>query len=111
MQARKLQIGTLGDRVRGGKARARNLSPERRSEIACWARLVRGQKDRGEFSSAEFVKRFVARLRSFDPDLATFVKAAHRLPIKYQKNMCSLLSSEEQETLQRVHDEVLKEGF
>jgi hypothetical protein len=88
----------------------RTLSPERRREIAQFARLVREQKSRGEFTSAEFVERLVARLRSCEPDLALYVKAARCLPVKYQQKMLNILSPEEQETLQRVHDDVLSAG-
>jgi hypothetical protein len=103
MQARKrVQVARSG-----GRARARNLSPDRRREIAQFARLVREQKSRGEFTSAEFIERLVVRLRSSEPDLALYVKAARRLPIKYQKKMPALLSEGEKAALQQAHDEVL----
>ena len=91
----------------GGRERARSLSPERRREIAQFARLVREQKARGESTTAEFIKRLLLRLRACEPDLALYVKAARRLPVKYQQRMPVLLSEEEKATLQRVHDEVL----
>jgi hypothetical protein len=93
---------------RGGKARTRNLSPERRREIAGLARLAREQKSHGRLTTTEFVRRLIARLRVYDADLALFVRAAWRMPVKYQERVRVLLSREELELLGKAQDEVLR---
>jgi hypothetical protein len=57
MQALQVRIASLG-----GRARKRRLSPERRSEIASWARFIRKQKENGELAETEIVKRITRLL-------------------------------------------------
>jgi len=101
-----IQSGTLRDRRRGGKARARTLSPERRSEIAGFARWNRKQRDSGRLSDAEFIVKLVQGLRAVDPDLASFVKKASSLPFKYQERIFQILTPDESEVIRRAQEEV-----
>ena len=65
---------------RGGNARARNLSPEVRSEVASWAELIRSQRRRGEVTYTEQRRRLIHLLHSEDPGLAAVLKSLSRLP-------------------------------
>jgi hypothetical protein len=86
----------------GGKARARNLSPKRRREIAQLARLIRTQKKNGQTPDTERREILVNRLRASDPDLGAFVKVLYCLPAKYQGRLSLTLSVDEVRTLGRV---------
>jgi hypothetical protein len=91
---------------RGGRARARKLSASRRSEIASWARFIRRQKERGEVTEVETLKRLIHQLHASDPDLAAFVKLICRLPWKYQENARLLLPLDEQELVRRTMEQI-----
>ena len=75
---------------RGGQARARNLSPEKRREVASWARLIRAQKKLGLVTEAEQRHRLIELVRTEDPDLAALLNfllshlPAHRADELYQ---------------------------
>ncbi len=107
MQAQNVvAAGTLRDRRRGGKARARHLSPERRKEIAGWARWCRKQRESGRLSDAEFIVKLVQELRAVDPDLASFVKKASSLPFKFQERIFQVLTADESEVIRRAQEEI-----
>jgi len=99
MQALRVKIAS-----RGGKARARTLSPERRREIASFARWNRKQREGGRLSDAEFIVKLVQELRSVDPDLASFVKKASSLPFKFQERIFQVLTPDESEVIRRAQE-------
>jgi hypothetical protein len=105
VQAQKtIQAGTFRDRVRGGKARARSLSPERRQEIASFARWNRKQREDGQLSDSEFVEKLIHQVRAVDPDLSAFVKKASSLPFKYQERVFQILTPDETEVIRRAQE-------
>jgi hypothetical protein len=105
VQAQKaVQSGTFRDRVRGGKARARQLSPERRREIASFARWNRKQRENGQLSDSEFVEKLIHQVRAVDPDLASFVKKASSLPFKFQERIFQVLTADEAEVIRRAQE-------
>jgi hypothetical protein len=109
VQAEKaVPSGTFHDRVRGGKARARTLSPERRREIASFARWNRQQKANGKISDAEYNGRLVHQIRATDPDLAAFFKKASSLPFKYQERVFQILTTDEAEVIRRAQEALCK---
>lgn len=99
MQALRVKIAS-----RGGRARARILSPERRREIASFAHWNRKQRESGKLSDAEFISKLVHQLRAVDPDLASFVKKASSLPFKFQERIFQVLTSEEAEAIRRAQE-------
>lgn len=109
MQAQKtIQAGTFRDRVRGGRARARTLSPERRKEIASWARSNRRQRESGRLSDSEFIEKLIHQIRATDPDLAAFVKKASSLPFKYQERIFQVLTTDEAEVIRLAQEALSK---
>jgi len=107
MQAQKrIQAGTFRDRVRGGRARARSLSPGRRQEIAKFARWNRKQKENGQLSDSEFVEKLVHQLRALDPDLSSFVKKASSMPFKFQERIFQVLTGDEAELIRQAQEQV-----
>jgi hypothetical protein len=105
VQAQKaVQSGTFRDRVRGGKARARTLSPERRREIASFARWNRKQRENGQLSDSEFVEKLIHQVRAVDPDLASFVKKASSLPFKFQERIFQVLTADEADVIRRAQE-------
>jgi hypothetical protein len=103
-----IQAGTLRDRRRGGNARARQLSPERRSEIASFARWNRRQREDGRLSDSEFIGKLVHEVRAVDPDLASFVKKASSLPFKYQERIFQILNVHEAEVIRLAQEALCK---
>jgi hypothetical protein len=109
MQAQKLvQAGTLRDRRRGGNVRALQLSPERRREIASFARWNRKQREDGQLSDSEFVEKLVFQLRAVDPDLSCFVKKASSMPFKFQERLFQILTPDEAEVIRQAQDAVCR---
>ena len=105
MQAQTtIQAGTFRDRIRGGKARARSLSPARRKEIASFARWNRNQKESGKLSDSEFIRKLIHQLRAADPDLAAFVQKTLSLPFKYQERILQTLTASECEVIRLAHE-------
>ena len=105
MQAQNLiKSGTFRDRIRGGNARARTLSPERRREIAGFARWNRQQRATGKVSDAEYIVKLIHQIRATDPDLAAFVKKASSLPFKYQERVFQILTPDEAEAIRRAQE-------
>jgi hypothetical protein len=86
----------------GGKTRSRNLSPERRREIARLAVQERIAKLRGELSVREVSNQVVLCLRSVDPDFAIVVRTMQSWPTRHQQRGTSLFSPQEKELLQRA---------
>ena len=110
MQAQNLvQSGTLRDRRRGGRARARTLSPERRSEIASWAHFVRKKKAQGQ-PITEQIARTIQIVRADDPDLASFLKVTSRMPMKYSERLSQVLTDREKQTIERAWQKVVSEA-
>lgn len=84
----------------GGKARARSLSPERRCEIARWARFNREQKAQGQITATEQMERTIKLVRVENPDLAAFLKAISRMPFKYAERVTLVLSDDEKRLIE-----------
>jgi hypothetical protein len=104
MQAtRRVQIASSG-----GRARARTLSPERRREIASFARWNRRQRESGQLSDSEFIGKLVRQIRASDPDLSAFVKKASSMPFKFQERMYQILTPAEIETIGRAQEALCK---
>ena len=95
---------------RGGEARSRNLSPERRSEIATWAHFIRRQKERGAVPLTEQMQRTIQLVRVENPDLAAFLKVTSRMPMKYSERLVQVLSSEEKQVIERAWQAAVFEG-
>src|ERR1700674_2602180 len=106
MQALRVKIASLG-----GKARSRNLSPERRREIATWAHFIRRQKEHGTVTLTEQMQRAIQIVRAENPDLATFLKITSRMPMKYSERLGQVLSNEEKQIIERAWQKVLSEGM
>jgi hypothetical protein len=104
MQALRIKIAGLG-----GRARARNLSPQRRSEIATWALFIRRQRERGETTATEQQRRVIQIVRTENPDLATFLKVISRMPMKYGERTVQVLSQEERQIIERAWKKVVSE--
>jgi hypothetical protein len=92
---------------RGGRARTRNLSPEKRSEIASWAHFIREQKQRGETTLAEQRGRFIRLVQVHDPDLAALLNFLSRLTTKRAFTMYMALPTEERAFIERLGYELL----
>jgi hypothetical protein len=90
----------------GGRARTRTLSPERRREIARFARSNRWRLEKWGISEVELVKNFVHQIRASDPDLATFVKKACSMPYRFQDRLFQMLNPDEVETINRVREAI-----
>lgn len=99
MQAIRVKIAS-----RGGRARARTLSPERRREIASFAHWNRKQRENGDMSDAERVKKLVHQIRATDPDLAAFVKKASSMPFKFQERLFQVLTTDEADVIRRAQE-------
>ena len=99
MQALKIKIAGLG-----GRARARSLSPQRRSEIASWARRNRKQRENGEVSDADYLKILVSHIRASDPDFASFIKKICSMPLRFQERISKLLTPDELDLINQAHD-------
>jgi hypothetical protein len=97
-----IQAGTLRDRRRGGHSRARNLSPQRRSEIASWARRNRKQRENGETPDAQYLKSLVNQIRAYDPDFAAFMKKVCSMPLRLQERISRILTTNELELINRA---------
>jgi hypothetical protein len=95
---------------RGSQARQRNLSPERRSEIASWAQFIRKQKAQGAVTVTEQMQRAIQIVRAENPDLAAFLKGTSRMPMKYSEHLAQALSDEEKQTIERAWQKVVSEG-
>src|ERR1700731_1966049 len=93
---------------RGGRERARTLSPERRREIASFAHWNRKQRENGKISDSEFVGKLVRQIRAVDPDLGAFVKKAFSMPFKFQERMYQILTPAEIETIGRAQEVLCK---
>lgn len=87
---------------RGGETRSRRLSPERRREIASWARWIRSEKERGERTSAEKLKLVIGKLRAMDADLALVYKHIEKMPLKYQEAQIDALPIEDKEKIRQA---------
>ena len=99
MQAIRVKIAS-----RGGRARARTLSPERRREIASFARWNRKQRESGKISDSEFVEKLIHQIRAADPDLAAFVKKASSMPFKFQERIFQVLTPDEAEVIRLAQE-------
>lgn len=97
-----IRIGRLG-----GQARTRNLSPEKRSEIARWARSIREQKKRGEVTQAERRHRLIELVRTEDPDLAALLNFLSWLPATRAEEIYQTVSNEQRQLVERKLGEVL----
>jgi|ERR1700682_185276 len=94
---------------RGSNARQRNLSPERRSELASWAHFIRRQKEQGKVTSTEQMQRAIQIVRAENPDLAAFLKVTSRMPMKYSERLARVLSDEEKQIIERAWAKVISE--
>lgn len=99
MQAIRVKIAS-----RGGRTRARTLSPERRQEIAGFARWCRKQREDGRTSDAEYIGKLIHQVRAVDPDLAAFVKKASSLPFKYQERVFQILTTDEADVIRQAQE-------
>lgn len=99
MQALRVKIAS-----RGGKVRARQLSPERRREIASFARWNREQRESGQPSDCEFREKLTHQIRAIDPDLALFFKKASSFPFKYQERIFQILTPDEAEVIRAAQE-------
>jgi hypothetical protein len=95
---------------RGGNARARNLSAEKRREIASWAWFVREQKRRGKVTETEQRRRLIELVQAEDPDLAALLKFLSRLPATRAEGVYRALPDKERELVERKAHEVLGHG-
>lgn len=92
---------------RGGNARARNLSPELRSELASWAELIRAQRRRGEVTNAELRRRLIHRVRAEKPDLAAVLQFFSRVPLRIALHLYEALPAQDREFVEGAIGEVL----
>jgi hypothetical protein len=104
MQAVRVKIAS-----RGGRARARSLSPQRRSEIASWAHYVRKRKAAGQ-PITEQIDRAIQLVRAENPDLASFLKVTSRIPMKYSERVSQVLTPEEKQIIERAWQKVVSEA-
>jgi len=93
---------------RGGEATARRLSPQRRKEIAAWARWNRQQRESGQLSDADFIEKLIRELRAIDPDLACFVKKASSMPFKFKDRLFQVLTTGESEVIRQAQEALCK---
>jgi len=105
MQAQRIHIARLG-----GRARKRKLSPERRKEIASFARFIRTQKEQGQLTATEQMQRTIKIIRAENPDLASFLKITSRMPMKYSERLSQVLSNEEKQSVERAWQKVVSEA-
>jgi Flavinator of succinate dehydrogenase len=95
---------------KGGLSRARQISPERRRAIGRKSAGGRWAKKYLGISKAEFIKRYSARLRENDPNLAYWMTAALKAPSEdVCKALIDYLSDETFEVIERAAYEVLAE--
>lgn len=92
---------------RGGNARARNLSPELRSELASWAELIRAQRRRGEITNAELRRRLLHKVRASRPDLGALLQFLARLPLRLAYHIYEGLPAQDHEFVEGAIGEVL----
>jgi hypothetical protein len=95
---------------RGGRARTRNLSAEKRREIASRAWFIRQQKERGEVTETEQRRQLIELVRAEDPDLAALLNFLSRLPAKRAVGIYLALPDEHQALVERKGREVLGGG-
>ena len=95
---------------RGGRTRFRNLSPERRREIASFARFIRKQKEQGQVTATEQMQRTIQIVRAENPDLASFLKVTSRMPMKYAERLSQALSCEEKHLIEKAWQKVVSEA-
>jgi hypothetical protein len=91
---------------RGGESRARRLSPQRRKELAAWARWNREQRERGERTDAEFIKLVIHKLRAVDPDLAITYRKITQMSWRFQGQMLDGLSLQDKEKVRIAWESV-----
>ena len=102
----KKRASELGKR--SGRVRKRRLSPEKRQDIARWARAVREQRRRGETTFVTLRRRLIKLVSAEDGDLAAFLKFLSRLPASRVARVYeAALSDQEQEFAERKLEEVL----
>jgi len=87
----------------------RTLSPERRSEIASFARFIRKQKEQGQLTATEQMQRTIQIVRAENPDLASFLKVTSRMPMKYSERLSQALTVEEKQIIERAWQKVVSE--
>lgn len=92
---------------RGGSARARNLSAEKRREVASWAWFIRQQKRRGEITETEQRRRLIKLVRAENPDLAALINVLSRLTAKRAVQVYRALPDEDRQLVERKACEVL----
>src|ERR1700730_10530099 len=94
----------------GGLSRARQISPERRRAIARDSHRGRWAKRFLGISKKEFIKRYSARLRESDPNLAYWMTAALKArSVDVCKALIDFLSDETLVVVERAAFEVLAE--
>jgi hypothetical protein len=95
---------------KGGLSRARRLSPERLRAIGRNSHSGRWAKRFLGISKKEFIKRYSARLRESDPNLAYWMTAALKAPsVDVCKALIDFLSDETFVVVERAAFEVLAE--
>jgi hypothetical protein len=95
---------------KGGLSRARRLSPEQRRAIGRNSHSGRWAKRYLGISKKEFIKRYSARLRQSDPNLAYWMAAALKAPsVDVSQALIDFLSDETFEVIERAAFEVLAE--
>lgn len=95
---------------RGGQARARNLSPERRREIARQGWIGRAAKRISGVSKRECVGRIVRRIREYrEPVLATFIGLALRRSEPMASGLIDLLNERAFRIVEAAIVEVVEE--
>ena len=93
---------------RGGQARARNLSPEKRREVASWARLIRAQKKLGLVTEAERRHQLIKLIRLEDPDLAALLNfLLSHLPAHRADELYQTVSEEQRQLVEQKLGEVI----
>jgi len=92
---------------RGGNTRTRNLSAEKRSEVASWAWEIREQKRRGEITLAEQRGQFIELVRAVDLDLAALLSFFSRLPARRAEEIYLALPREWRELTEWAARQVL----
>lgn len=97
-----IKIGRLG-----GNARTRNLSPEKRSEIARWAWHAREQKKRGQVTQADRRCRLIESVRTEDQDLAELLNFLSWLPTTRAEEIYQTVPYEQRQLVERKLGEVL----
>jgi hypothetical protein len=89
---------------RGGRERARRLSPERLREIAAEAGRSAAAKRRGGLSRREYVSRYLELLRERDAELAEFMYLSMQVPARFAPHMSKALSPAERALIVEMAD-------